>query len=42
MIGQEVTKGRPFAHGYGQTCNSVVLPHGLGGAVSLQLVAVAL
>jgi len=41
MIGQEVTEGRPFAHGHGQTCNIVVLPHGPGGAVSLNLVAAA-
>jgi hypothetical protein len=41
VVSQKVTEGRPFAHGHGQTGNGVVLPHSLGGSVSLNLVATA-
>ena len=41
VVGQEVTEGRVFTHGHGQTCNGVILPHGLGSAVSLQLIGAA-
>jgi len=42
VVGQEVTEDRLFAHDHGQPCNGVVLPHGLGGAVSLNLVTAIL